>query len=199
MKHSVADDQLREQLALYALEALSQHEARIVENHLAEGCEVCDAELKPFESVVAALGFSSPSVDPPAKLREQLVVRLAEEVRISNDMKTALQFYNLRANEGEWRESAAGLFEKQLFADESRRTVTTLIKMLPGTACPSHRHLGIEECLVVAGDFHVNGEVYNAGDYRCAMAGSIDEGAHSVNGNLLLIVSQGGYEMVAHG
>ena len=102
MKHSVADDQVREQLALYTLGALSQNEARIVENHLAEGCEICDTELKPFESVVGALGLSSSPVDPPAKLREQLTERLAEETRIGPDMKTALQFYNLRANEGEW-------------------------------------------------------------------------------------------------
>lgn len=198
MKHFIADDHVQEQLALYALGALSQIEARMVERHLSDGCEVCESELKPFEWVVEALGFASPAVSPPAAARQKLVARLAEESQPTTAMKDALQqFYSLRASEGEWRETGAGVFEKQLFVDEKKRTVTSLIKMLPGTECPSHRHLGIEECLVLEGDFRVNGEVFGAGDYRCAMADSIDQLPFSATGNLLLIVSQGGYEAVA--
>jgi anti-sigma factor ChrR (cupin superfamily) len=195
VKHSVTNDQLIEQLALYALGALSQHEARSVEQHLAEGCELCESELKPFVSVVDSLGSATPLTNPPAQLREKLITALTKTKQPSSAMNDGL-IYSLRADEGEWCESSPGVFEKQLFVDPAKQTVTTLIKMMPNTQCPSHRHLGIEECLVLKGDFRVNDEVLNAGDYRCAMPDSIDESPYSLAGNLLLIVSQGGYEAV---
>jgi len=198
MKHSVVDDQIREQLALYALGALSQHEARVVERHLAEGCEVCASELPPFESVVEGLGFAVLAATPPAGVRERLMSGLLEESQtVSPSLREPLKNYSLRADDGQWTETAQGVFEKHLFADERRGTVTRLIKMMPGIKLPSHRHLGLEECLVIEGDFHVGSEEFGPGDYRCAMAGTIDETPFSVNGTMLLIVSQGGYEMVA--
>ena len=106
-------------------------------------------------------------------------------------------FFSMRANEGEWRELSEGLLEKQLFVDQRKGTVTTLIKLLPGVKLPDHRHLGVEECLVLEGDFHVNDEVFGPGDYRCAMTDSIDQTPYSVNGALLLIVAQHGYEVLA--
>ena len=194
MKHSVADDELRAQLALYALGALSQQEARVVEHHLAEGCEVCAAQLQPFESVVEALGFAALPATPPADVRAKLISRLAEETQgVSPPLREAINNYSLRANEGHWKETAPGLFEKHLFTDERRGTVTTLIKMLPGIKLPSHRHVGLEECLVIEGDFHVGSEEFGPGDYRCSMAGTIDETPFSMNGALLLIVSQGSH------
>ena len=197
MKHSVADEQIREQLALYALGALSQQEARVVERHLAEDCEVCASELQQFESVVEALGFTVFPATPPADVREKLISGLAEETQIvSPFLSTPLKSYSLRANEGEWTETAPGVFEKHLFSDEGRGAVTTLIKMMPGVKLPSHRHLGLEECLVIEGDLHVGGEEFGAGDYRCVMPGTIDETPFSINGTLLLIVSKGGHEAV---
>lgn len=194
MRHSVADDQLREDLALYALGALSQSEAHGIEQHLAEGCEVCQAELKPFASVVDNLALVAQSVTPSSELKHKLASRVAED--ISSPMKQAMKFYSLKANEGTWRETADGVMEKDLFVDPIKGTVTTLIRMKPGTTCPSHRHVGVEECLVLEGDFRVNDEVFAAGDYRSAPPNSIDRFPSTINGNLLLIVSHGGYEAV---
>lgn len=196
MKHSVADDQIREQLALYALGALSQHEARAVEHHLAEGCKVCASELQPFESVVEALGFVVPPVTPPADVRSKLLTQLEKETQTVS--LPPGENFSLRANEGEWMEIAPGVFEKQLFADKSRGTVTTMIKLMPGMKLPSHHHVGVEECLLIEGDFHIDGEEFAPGDYRCAMPGTIDETSFSNNGALLLIVSQGSPGPVAH-
>ena len=199
MKHSVADDQIREQLALYALGALSQQEAHLVEHHLAEGCDVCASELQPFESVVDALGFAVSPASPPAGVRAKLISGLVGETQaVSPTRREALKNYSLRANEGHWTETAQGVFEKQLFSDERRGTVTTLIKIMPGIKLPSHRHAGLEECLVIEGDFHVGSEEFGPGDYRCATAGTIDETPFSVNGTLLLIVAQGSHGPVTH-
>jgi len=196
MKHSVADSQRREQLALYALGALSQQEARVVEHHLVEGCEVCASELQQFESVVRALGFAVLPASPSSDVRAKLISALGDETQAvpSETVKN----YSLRADEGEWKETAKGVFEKRLFSDERRGTVTTLIKVSPGIKLPSHRHVGLEECLVIAGDFHVGSEEFGPGDYRCAMAGTIDETPFTINGALLLIVSQGSHGPVSH-
>lgn len=199
MKHSVADDQAREMLALYALGALSQQEARAVEHHLAEDCEVCASELQSFESVVESLGFALQPSTPPPSVREKLLSRLGEETQpVTLSLDQTLKNYSLRADEGRWTETSQGVFEKHLFADERRGTVTTLIKMMPGIELPSHRHVGLEECLVIQGDFHVGSEEFGPGDYRRAMAGTIDQSPFSINGTLLLIVSHGGHEAVGH-
>jgi anti-sigma-K factor RskA len=81
MEHKLATDQIKEQAALYALGALSQIEARGFENHLADGCEVCQAEVAEFDSVVGVLGLAAPPASPPANLREKLTARIAKEPR----------------------------------------------------------------------------------------------------------------------
>ena len=78
MKHTVAEDALSERAALYALGALNQHEARAFEEHIEEGCPVCEAELRPFESVVATIGFAAPEAEPPRDARDKLLASLAE-------------------------------------------------------------------------------------------------------------------------
>jgi anti-sigma-K factor RskA len=79
MRHSAATDETREQAALYALGALSQHEARSFEVHIREGCPVCEADLRGFDNVVGALGLGPPQTSPPTYLRDLLVARIAKE------------------------------------------------------------------------------------------------------------------------
>lgn len=64
--------------SFYALGALTQLEARAFEEHVAEGCDVCFAELESFEQTVNALGFSEPEAEPPVSARTQLLTRLSE-------------------------------------------------------------------------------------------------------------------------
>jgi anti-sigma factor ChrR (cupin superfamily) len=73
--------------------------------------------------------------------------------------------------------------------------VTSLYKLLPGAHVPMHTHAGVEQCLVIEGDFHVNDEVLGPGDFTCAMTGSIHETVFTRGGTTLLIVAQQGYEM----
>lgn len=203
MRHLIPHDQITEQLALYSLGALNQIEADAVEHHLEDGCEACAAELKPFKSVVGTLGLVASSESPPPGVREKLMFQLAAEapapIMSSVSREESLeQFYSMRVDQGDWRETFPGMFEKQLFADEKKGTTTTLIRLAPGTTIPSHRHLGTEECLVIEGDFRVNGEIFGPNDYRCAMADSIDQSPCSVNGTLLLIVAQKGIEQLSY-
>ncbi len=65
---------------MYALGALSQHEARAFDAHLHEGCLACYAELEQFDQVVGVLGTDVAPVAPPGYLRELLAVRIEREV-----------------------------------------------------------------------------------------------------------------------
>lgn len=64
---------------MYALGALSQHEARAFDVHLREGCPACYAELQQFDRVVGVLGTAAAPVAPPAYLRDLLTVRIERE------------------------------------------------------------------------------------------------------------------------
>ena len=82
MRHQNVTEEIQETASLYALGALSQHEARAFEFHMDEGCEVCAAELGRFERVLAGLGMGAPQVEPPAYVRDLLAARVADEPRV---------------------------------------------------------------------------------------------------------------------
>lgn len=197
MKHTQADDQLLEQTVLYTLGALSQHEARAFEEHLAAGCAVCANELRPLESVISALGFAAAEVEPSPSVRERLLTQVAQSATAATVKVESASFLTVRAGEGEWRSISQGVSVKTLFGDRTTGTVTSLFKFEPGAHAPRHLHAGNEQCLIVAGDFHQNDETFGPGDYTCALAGSTHEDAWSEKGALLLIVAHASYTMGA--
>jgi anti-sigma factor ChrR (cupin superfamily) len=203
MKHSFTEDEeMEERAALYALGALSHHEARAFEEHLTEGCPTCAALLKDYEQTVTQLAFDAPEAMPPAGAREKLMARLASEAGPTSPAPTSQhdrsQPLTVRADEGKWFEMCEGVLCKQLFADPTRKTVTTLLKLNPGARMPMHRHRGIEECYVIEGDVSANNQHLTTGDYTCAMEGSIHHPISTVNGALLLIVAPESYEVLEH-
>jgi anti-sigma factor ChrR (cupin superfamily) len=114
-------------------------------------------------------------------------------------------FLVVRAGEGEWLPTGdAGVAYKLLFADPGRGTVTTLVRMQPGSRIRSHRHLGVEQCLVLEGDVSSGAIRMTAGDFNCSLPGSVHEELVTDRGALLLLVSPERYEPVethapAHG
>ena len=64
---------------MYALGALSQHEAQTFDVHLREGCPACYAELEQFDQVVGVLGTAAAPVTPPEYLRDLLSLRIERE------------------------------------------------------------------------------------------------------------------------
>jgi anti-sigma factor ChrR (cupin superfamily) len=200
MKHHIAEEEIEERASLYALGALSQHETRAFDEHLAEGCEACGVALRGFQSVVENLTYDAPEAATPANLREKLLARIADEATLA-ESEPALLYDDsrpvvVRGGEGEWQEMCAGVVFKQLFVDSSRNTVTSLVKMQPGASVPMHRHLGLEECYVIEGDVSANNETLTAGDYTCAFEGSIHHPLSTINGALLLIVAPESFEVL---
>ena len=211
MKHTVLEDEFGELAAMYALGALGYDEARSFEEHLAEGCELCAAELKEFDAVVPYLALAAPEATPAPAVREKLIARVSEEARIEERAQTSTQedspapaqtpsphdFLIIRAHEGEWIETSdRGVFVKMLFADPKNATFTTLVRLEPGARVPMHRHRGAEQCLVLEGDLRSGGNVLNAGDYNCALQGTVHQELTTEQGALLLIVAPESYEVL---
>jgi anti-sigma factor ChrR (cupin superfamily) len=106
-------------------------------------------------------------------------------------------FIVVRASEGEWRPTAdPGVSFKLLFVDRERATVTTLVRMEPGARIPAHRHLGLEQCLVLEGDLSSGGIEMSAGDFNCSMPGSVHDELTTKGGALFIIISPERYERV---
>lgn len=202
MKHIFAEEEIQERAALYALGALGQHEARAFDEHLAEGCATCEAELKEFATVVEKLAFESPEAAPSPDTRNKLMALIAAGTKEppptspDADHDAPQQTVTVRADEGKWFELHAGVIVKQLFADPTRKTITTLMRLQPGAQIPTHRHHGMEECYVLEGDVFANDQSLKAGDYTCAMAGSIHHPISTINGALLLLVAPDHYDVL---
>jgi anti-sigma factor ChrR (cupin superfamily) len=203
MNHN--SEMIQELASLYALGSLNQHEARAFEEHLDDGCGECKDELQGFELVVGILGSSEAEAEPPPRVRERLRSFLAQELRskpgadsVRSRFAESGDLLTIRADEGAWDEISEDVFVKNLFVDQARGTVTTLVRMKAGAEIPRHRHYAAEECLVLEGDVFAGGQRLYAGDYHCAMGGSTHETLSTSGGALLLIVGPPSLETVAH-
>lgn len=194
MKHSVPLEEMRERAALYALGALTQHEARAFESHLAEGCEFCEAELQDFTEVADALAFAPDEQEPRAELGTELLAMINLDNASRTDPSRMVaqngeMFSSIRATDGDWKQVDEGIFMKSLYFDTSSGLATSLMRMSPGTELPAHQHSGVEQFYILEGDCHVRGEALGPGDYHRAAAGSIHETTFTVKGTMFLLVA----------
>jgi anti-sigma-K factor RskA len=88
LKHEEPIEETQERASLYALGALSQHEARAFERHLSEGCPACKTELAQFEITVGLLSLSASPVAAPQRVKDVLRQRIKAEPR-SNQREPA--------------------------------------------------------------------------------------------------------------
>ena len=76
---------------------------------------------------------------------------------------------------------------KMLHVDPMTGERTALMRIEPCSSCPAHDHEQTEECFVLEGGFHIDGQDYTSGDSIIARAGSRHGVASSVPGGLLLL------------
>ncbi len=191
------EEELQASAALYALGALTQHEARALESHLAESGDSLAAEVNAFTEVVSLLALSAPEQMPAPALRERLLSQVSGEVGKSltdASLPAGAAFYNLRAHEGAWRELSPGVSVKFLFHDQVNGTLTSLLKLAPGAKLETHFHSGKEQCYILSGDFCVNGEAFGPGDFHVALPGSTHQIVSSTTGAVSLIIAPEQYE-----
>jgi anti-sigma factor ChrR (cupin superfamily) len=200
MTDQVAEHQMTELAALHALGALSHHEARAFEEHLAEGCEVCSNEFASFGRTVGELALSVPEAEPSDEVRERLVARVSElpSSRAVNAMSAVSsdQFVSIHAGDGEWHEVQDGILLKTLYVDCASGITTSLVRMTAGTALPAHQHLGVEQFYIIEGDCIVAGQTLGPGDYHRASTGSTHDTTYTVDGTLFLLIAPEHYEVI---
>lgn len=200
MTDSVAEHQMTELAALHALGALSHHEARAFEEHLAEGCGACSAEFDSFYKTVDELALSVPEEEPSDEIRSRLLARVNElpSSRAAKVVKgiSSDQFVSIHAGDGQWQEVQDGILLKTLFVDHSSGIATSLVRMTAGAALPAHQHLGVEQFYVIEGDCHVAGQKLGPGDYHRASTGSTHDSTYTVDGTLFLLIAPEHYEVI---
>jgi hypothetical protein len=204
MTHTMTDEEAQARAALYALGALDADEARDFEEHVA-GCRPCAEEVRGFGPVADALALAPGGAEPPERVRSRLLALVSEGgggpgEGAADARGTAPAggpsardggggFLVVRRDEGEWRPTGdAGISYKLLYA--------TLLRMEPGSRIPTHRHLGVEQCLVLEGDVRSGPVGMTAGDFNCSLPGSVHEELVTDGGALLLLVSPERYEVV---
>lgn len=194
MSNRPTSHEMTDLAALYSLGVLTQHEARAFEEHLSEGCQTCADELESFELTVGALGFGSSEAEPPVGMRDQLLSRVAES---SSDQtqpgslkgKGPEQFVSILGTQGDWLELQEGVLVKQLYVDKSTGIATSLVRMQPGTSLPVHKHLGVEQILILEGDCVVAGQRLGSGDYQRAATGTTHQSTYTEGGTLFLLIA----------
>src|ERR1700736_4754845 len=75
-------EQFADDLALYALDALTGEERAILERHLA-GCSSCQGELQQLRGDGALLAISTMGPNPPQRARQRLLDAVAREPRVA--------------------------------------------------------------------------------------------------------------------
>lgn len=188
----------QEQAALYALGVLEPEEARAFEAALTDDATLA-AEVQAFEQVLADLALSAAEAAPPAGLREKLLERITLEAA---PQATAAQAapdsgaISLRKDAGRWRQLAPKVSSKVLYADAQTGLVTSLIKLEAGGYLPRHRHLGVEQMLIVEGECRINDEIFRPGDFRMRPAGTEDVELTTEHGATILLVAPKRFEIL---
>lgn len=195
------DQAALELAALYALSALAPAEMEEVA-HAWRGRPDFWAEVRSLRDAAAGLAESGPRKKPRRDLWPEIRARVAPSTPASAPADRAQVWkqwraapapdeWVLAAQEGDFEPTdIQGITVRRLFVDEEADRVTMLVRMLPGTAYPAHRHGGNEECYVLAGDLSVGDETtLRPGDYQRMAAGSEHPVQATRAGCLLLIAS----------
>jgi anti-sigma factor ChrR (cupin superfamily) len=176
--------------ALHALGALAPEEAQRFAATMHANPVLID-EWKAFEAVVTDLALGAAEAAPSSQVREKLLARVATLPQEAHD--TALP-HSIRLAEGEWCTLAPHVSAKVLHHDHQTGLVTSLIRLEPGGYLPRHRHLGLEQTLVVEGDCRVNDEIFYPGDFRLRPAQTEDGEVTTEHGTTILLIAPACFE-----
>jgi anti-sigma factor ChrR (cupin superfamily) len=120
---------------------------------------------------------------PPASLWNKLSKRIADETGESQVVPSHF------AQELEWETVAPGISVKILATDHDREQVTMLVRLAPGSDYPPHRHRGLEELYLLAGELTIDSKTVYPGDYIRAEAGTVDHRVWSETGCTCVLIT----------
>lgn len=191
--HTHLTDEIAETTSLYALGAMSETERASMDEHLAQGCAVCESEIGRYGDLLARW-VETNAVTAPSSLRDKLIESIREESTPVPRAVSPIVFEDaglivLRTSQMEWSTLSPGLSVKVLFDDKEREVTTTLLRLAPGAMYPAHRHKSVEEVYVLQGELQVEGVDLRPGDFCLAQPDTIHEGSYSKTGCVLVVKS----------
>ena len=130
------------------------------------------------DEVMATLLEAAPSMAPPHTLRAKVLARIHGPASMK-------ELITLRGDEGKWIQMRAGIEIKLLFQDQKSKSRSLLMRVHAGATFPAHEHDGVEECLVLEGEFNMGDLTLRAGDYHIAPQGATHAALTSRTGALL--------------
>lgn len=127
------------------------------------------------------------SVDPfSSPEQEGRIARVRSAMLRQIAVHSTPQHTTVRNGPEGWQRFMGGVYFKPLREDGA--SLTYLLRMEPGAVVPAHRHAADEECLVLEGDLHLEGDlVLRAGDYHLARAGVLHATIRTEAGALLFL------------
>jgi anti-sigma factor ChrR (cupin superfamily) len=115
-------------------------------------------------------------------LQKIVVSSVSSSAAISNGLVTSVM------RDSPWTALNKKIQVKIVFEDD--RTISWLLRMLPGGLLAPHDHAdGVEECMVLEGELSINGVQFKAGDYQVAHPGSVHHQVATDKGALLFLKS----------
>jgi anti-sigma factor ChrR (cupin superfamily) len=190
--HQNLTDEVAESAALYALGVLSDVERSDIEQHLAQGCAICQSEIDRYCDLLATWAQGT-EVSPPPSLRQKLLrsIRSRKDGPRKDQPEVLLNKSGiklLRTTRMDWNPGPGpGIWTKVLFDDKENDVSTLLLRMSAGSLYPPHRHRGVEEVYVLEGELHVEGMDLVAGDFCLSQPESVHQSTYSRSGCLLMV------------
>jgi mannose-6-phosphate isomerase-like protein (cupin superfamily) len=169
-------DEIEEQAALYALDALPPAEAGSFRQRIAAGCPACTIAVADCRQTIAMLPWAAPDAKPSAGLRQRILDSVTKKER-----RKPVGLL-VKPDDTPWITSAPGIETRMLYSDK-----TMLVRMAAGTVLPEHPHIHAEQCLVLEGSIRTEKVTAYAGDFTYMPAGSNHPPLYSDTGCLLLI------------
>jgi hypothetical protein len=133
-----------------------------------------------LSEVSALLALAAPAIEPPARVKEQLLARVRSEtlrplVPAAIAGPAGWRFGALDEETGWVQLPFPGVKLRELTVDAARDTALLYVEMRPGTVFPDHEHTAPERGLVLTGDLVMDGRRLGAGDFYEAAAGTRHE------------------------
>ncbi|OYT73538.1 MAG: hypothetical protein CFK52_01050 [Chloracidobacterium sp. CP2_5A] len=182
-----------EDLLGYALGLLGEEERRRLEMVMAQDARLRVELLEETRSLIARV-LSATATPPPAHLRERLMSAVQSGAMSpsrpapAGDAAEAIYYSAIsRADSARWFPLQDGWLARALYQNEVDDTVLALVRAMPGMAMPPHRHLKMEEILVLEGDLVIGDETLGPGDYIRSEAGTLHAHSYTATGCLILV------------
>ena len=181
-EHRELTEQDVERAYEYVLGTLHGDDLHSYEGHLKTSCEICNSQIQVFRDLAEGLALAVTPVAPQPRVRSELLKRIRED-------KPLPEGYTISRNaESPWESMGVPGVRKRVLAIE-KGFQTILVQFDPGSAYPSHLHVGVEHCYVVSGDLIAGGIRLNSGDFQRAENQTMHEALRSETGCLLVITT----------